>query len=246
MSIDRRYFIKSFGVTLGSLIASGSLSGCNEKTKQKASTAKETPITNLPTPKKVKPPSPKKPPHPDPELESLRQCWLDLSNLQQAISEAYKKAREEGNDSWREMDEYVRKERATKHRAILDTLVKAGKLDRLVSEQIQVAFEEAQYHIARSMATCYMGMPYEYYPRSDLLKQTEVLNEISGDLKPAIVAKARAAIAQDMAYFQTVANANYNYKSLQANHKTGKLKASPEALEAARFLTELLVPETSD
>jgi len=246
MSIDRRYFIKSFGMTLGSLIVSGSLSGCDVKTEEKASTAQGTPITKLPNVEEVNSPSPKKLLHTDSELEPLRQCWLDLNNLQQTVREALGKAMQEGDYSFVETEEDVKKERSTKHRDILDALVGAGKLDKLVAEQIQVAFDEAQYHIARSMATCYIIIPYELNVRSDLLKQAEVLGEISGDLDPEVVTQARAAIAQDMAYFETIANDNDNYKSIRVNYEAGKLKASPEALEAARLLTELFIPETSD
>ena len=249
MSFDRRYFIKSFGVTLGSLITSGSLSGCKVITEQKDSTAKDTPITKSTTSEKVRTPSsasPKKLTPSDSELKPLRLCWLDLSTLERDIIEATSKARQEKRDSWWEMQEVVKKERATKHQAILDTLVGEGKLDKLVAEQIQVAFEEALYHIARSMATCYMGLPNEYYVRSDLLKQAEVLSEISGGLDPATVAQARAAIAQDMTYFEMIANSNGNKRSLWESYNAGNLKAGQIALEAARLLTELLLPETSD
>jgi len=106
---------------------------------------------------------------------------------------------------------------------------------------MQTAFEEAAYHVVRSTASCYLMLPLEYAPRKDLLQQAETLRQISNDLDPATVAKAQAAIAQDVAFLEMFKDGNSNHWELYENHRAGNLKASLEALEAARLLTQLFL-----
>jgi len=102
-----------------------------------------------------------------------------------------------------------------------------------------------------------MGLPLEHAPRRDLLQQADVLSRISADLDPETVAKAQAAIAQDIAFFETFETFSTfktvttltvrpsNHAQLHGDYEAGNLKASPEALEAARLLT-LLFAGTPD
>lgn len=224
MADDRRNFIKRFGITLGSLIVSGSLPGC----------ATENQIKKRSDP----PPTPR-----GPEWEALRQSWLDLSDqrTRDALSNDFWSAlRQDGDFAT------ARSRLGKKHHGILDRMVARGQLEKTVAEHMQVAFEEAAFHIVRSRATCYMMIPVEYAPRENLLQQTEALRGVSSDLDPATVAKAQAAIAQDVAFFEIFEAGKSRYdQSLADKYKAGNLEASPEALEAARLLTLLFV-EPSD
>ncbi len=220
MSIGRRHFIKSLGASLGSLIVSGSLSGCGAGTDKESLTTKAESSAS--------------------EWASLRQCWFDLSTLRKAITEAMNKARQEGRSLW-DAGEAVPQERKARHRALLDALVAAGELDRPVAGHMQVAYEEAVYHINRSRATCYMIIPFVYDVRRDFLKQANALSDVSGGLGSATVAQAQAAIAQDMAYFEAMHDDQSNYMAIQKIYEAGAMEASPEALEAARVLSQLLL-----
>ena len=227
MSTDRRSFIKSFGVTLSSLVISGSLTGCKtKKTQINERYEKEILLVS--------------------EWSSLRRCWLDLYTLQEDIRNAYRIAKQEKRPDFFNVEENVKKERAARHQNALKVLVTSNHLDEAVAGHIQAAFEEGLYHIARSMATCYLGPGFDYNVRRSLLRQADVLTDISGDLDHHTIKRARAAIAQDMAYFEETKDENFNYKLLRESYEKGKLKASPEALEAARLLTQLLLGETLD
>ncbi len=226
MPQDRRSFIRRFGVTLGSLIASGSLPGCGKKKEGESSkTGSQVKKQDEPSP------TPR-----SPEWEQLRQCWLKLDD------DNRKAERDLG--SFFITEEAVKKERTASRRA-LDTLVAKGELKEPVAKHMQTALEEAANHIVRSMATCYIVLPIEHAPRNDLLQQADVLRKISGDLDPATVAKAQTAIAQDVAFFEIFKTSPNDYVSLHSNYHAGSLKVSSEALEAARLLAQLFL-ETPD
>ncbi|MEN6337257.1 MAG: hypothetical protein ABFE01_23625 [Phycisphaerales bacterium] len=132
------------------------------------------------------------------------------------------------------------------HQRLIDALVEAGQVEAPVARYMQMAFSEAVFHVVRSRATCYIAIPFEAGPREDLLVQADALRKISGDLDPATVAKAQAAIAQDVAFFEAFRAGNHAYdKSLADGYNSGNLNASPEAFEAARLLTRLFA-ETPD
>lgn len=217
MPQDRRSFIKRFGATLGSMIVSGSLSGCGPQ-KHAGSLESQAASQNEPSPGSQAP-----------EWEQLRQCWFNLKD-----TDGIEKARA-GRIQFTATKDTLAKE----HQVVLDALVAKGQLKGPVAEHMQLAFEEAAYHVVRSMATCYLGLPIEYAPREDLLKQADVLRTISGDLDPATVAKAQAAIAQDVAFFEVFKTGKYDYLPLRDQYRASGLQASPEALEAARLLTRL-------
>lgn len=249
MSQNRRNFIRGLGATLGSLIVSGSLPGCGPR-KGKKETDRSPNTQTLSAP----------------EWEQVRQCWLSLATLNEDIDEAMTQTedwyRREGlltfenlpkirKDLWAPK-ETIPRERVAEHRAALDVLVSKRQLGRPVAEHVQVAFEEATFHIVRGRSTCYMEIPTEYAPRKDLLQQVDVLSRISADLDRATVAKAQSAIAQDMAFFENFETHTTfkafnpdNYGFVRDDCQVGNLKASPEALEAARLLTRLFL-ETPD
>jgi hypothetical protein len=237
MPHDRRSFIRRFGITLGSLIASGSLPGCGDKKEGESSkTASQV--------KKQDKPSPT--PRPA-EWEQLRQCWLKLNNeqsIRSTMEKSYREADRQRNSPTGEYDPFAigKDALAKEHQTILDTLLATGQVNKSVSEHMQEAFEEAAYHVVRRRATCYLVFPFEYTVRKDLLQQADVLGKICGDLDPAVVAKAQAAIAQDVAYFEIFNGSNRGYvRSLRDGYEAGNLKASPEALEAAHLLAQLFL-----
>jgi hypothetical protein len=228
MPQDRRSFIRRFGITLGSLIASGSLPGCGKKKEGESSK------TGSQVKKQDKPsPTPR-----SPQWEQLRQCWLNLNNrdARGALGKDFDKALGQGADF-----PTLKRALGEGHQAILDTLVARGRVSRPVAEHMQEAFEEAAYHVTRSRWTCYIIFPFEGGVREDLLKQADVLRRASGDVEPATVAKAQAAIAQDVAFFEIFNAGPKDHQSLESNYGTGTLKASPEALEAAHLLAQLFV-----
>ncbi len=226
MSLGRRHFIRSVGASLGSLIVSGAISGCRDKSKEESSTTTSSQSRA--------------------QWQALRQCWLDLDTLR------------EGNMMLSPIG--VPPEFNAKHRAALDALIAANELAEPVAEQMQVAFEEAGFHIVRSRATCYMSFPFEMDVREDLVKRTKVLSETSALIDPMTLAQARTAIIQDMAFFETMRNhrikqqwtagistpetqevARKEITTIRENYRAGKLEASQEAIMAAMSLTELLM-----
>ena len=163
----------------------------------------------------------------------LRSCWLRLDWL----------ARQARGDY--ERGEQARDELVANHRAALDDLVAAGEVDAAVADQVQVAFDEAAFHAWRSNApmTCYMALPVEYGGRDDLLQQAELLRKAASGLDPAVVEEVQAAIARDIALFEAAAGPEAGAKLIE-QFETGEIKASPEAVEAARILVELLLGRT--
>jgi hypothetical protein len=163
----------------------------------------------------------------------LRSCWLRLDWLARQAREDY------------ERGEQARDELVANHRAALDDLVAAGEVDAAVADQVQVAFDEAAFHAWRSNApmTCYMALPVEYGGRDDLLQQAELLRKTASGLDPAVVEEVQAAIARDIALFEAAAGPEAGAKLIE-QFETGEIKASPEAVEAARILVDLLLRRT--
>jgi hypothetical protein len=174
MPHDRRSFIRRFGITLGSLIASGSLPGCGKRkdgdssetgsqvkeqdkpsatpTAEGQVTKQDQPSPTLRTPEweaegqvtKQDKPSPT--PR-RPAWEELRQCWLKLATLDDDIREA-----ERGLKARFPTEEAVnQKARIAVHRAWLQHLVAEGELKEPVAEHMQTAFEEAVDYLVRSV-----------------------------------------------------------------------------------------------
>ena len=201
MTLTRRYFIRSVGIAVASLMMARCI------------------------PSGGKDDSPR---------GRLRHCWLRLDWLAQQAMGDY------------EQGEQARDELFAKHRAALDDLVAAGELDAAVADQMQVAFAEAAFHVWRSNApiTCYEGLPVEYVARDDLIQQAELLREAASDLDPAVVEEVQAAIARDIAFLEAAAGPEAGFELIE-QFEAGEIEASPEAIEAARFLVDLLLGETA-
>jgi hypothetical protein len=167
----------------------------------------------------------------------LRNCWLRLDWLAQKTRETPPENYEQG--------EQARDKLVAEHRAALDDLVAAGELDAVVADQMQVAFDEAAFHAWRNNApiTCYEALPIEYGARDDLIQQAELLREAASDLDPAVVEEVQAAIARDIALFEAATGPGAGFELIQ-QFEAGEIEASPEAVEAARILVDLLLGET--
>ena len=224
MTSTRREFIKNVGIAIASL----------------AMTRCACPITSGDWPAKGEC---------DSAPDCLRQCWLRLDLLA------------EETQDW---NNYERGEQALSkliadHQAALDELVAAGELDTDVADQAQTAFGAAAYHVWRSNApiTCYEAVLVDYKPTSSsqLARQAELLVEMaaSGDLDPATVTQAQAAIERDIVFLNlsgaetqalydeliAAAGDSYTFPSFDELD----LEITPEAAEAARFLVKLLLGE---
>jgi len=166
----------------------------------------------------------------------LRDCWAQLDWLaQEARGGDYEQ-------SERAMDQLI-----ADHHTALDEMAAGGQLDAGVAGQVRIAFDEAAFHAWRVNApiTCYIALPIEYNARVDLVQQANLLDDAAGDLDPAVVEEVRTAIAQDLALFEaTNAEEPLGYNELIEQFEAAELDASPEAIEAARFLVELLLGET--
>lgn len=217
MPPTRRDFIRYVGLFLAAAVARG----CG---MTRTLTAKPTPspyvscyLVVSPEVVTVVPPSSRPA---DARWDPLRDCWYSLDDPR---LQSY------------EDNEFIVGLRG-RHQEALDDLVAAGELDAMVAQEIAVAFGQAIAHIQRNMATCYIALPLEYYPREDLLAQAAALEELAaqGGLDPAVVEQARAALARDIEWL--------------SEFQAGRLPGLPEnvepnrhAVEAARILVELLL-----
>jgi hypothetical protein len=123
-----------------------------------------------------------------------------------------------------------------RHEHALAALVESEEIDDAVADEIAIAFEEAIAHIQRQQATCYIALPPVFAPREDLVKQAELLEELSaeGDIASKTVAQAQAALERDIAWLA----------QFHAGEEPGEvdgIEITPEAAEAARILVELLL-----
>ena len=177
----------------------------------------------------------------------LRNCWLRLDWLAQQAKGDY------------ERGDKAREKLAADHRAALDDLVAAGEVDADVADKLNTAFGAAINHVLLSNAplTCYEALIVDYTPASSdqLAQQADLLAEMakSGDLDPATVAQAQAAIERDIAFLNlsdaetqalydeliAAAGDTYDFPSFDGLD----LDIPSEAAEAARFLVELLLEE---
>lgn len=160
------------------------------------------------------------PPSSSQQWKNLRACWLDLKDQRLQSFE----------------DTDFSQDLRRRHAEALEALVAGGELQPAVAEEIGVAFAQAIAHVQRQMATCYIALPPEFNPREDLTKRSAALAEMAGrsDLDPAAVAQAQAALERDIAWLaQFVAG--------QQPGDLDKIEATPEAVEAARLLVELLL-----
>lgn len=226
MSLTRREFVKRMGIA----IASSVMVRCSSP-----KSSNDTPSTEQPT----TPPENKN----DSPRDCLRACWLQLDSL---VLEAQQDP---------DQSDQLRAELVADHQAALDELVAAGELDVAVADQVQVAFDQAAFHIWRSNVpvTCYIALPVEFDARDDLRQQFEMLSQVADGLDPSTVQTVQAAIERDIAFFETLAalqtldDEAYQQaqRELIAQFDAGDIEVNPEAAQAARFLVELLLREQS-
>lgn len=232
MSPNRREFIRQFGVALAGILSAS----CRSPFQPTCYVPALPSATPGPTGQSTGSPAL------SPEQERLRACWLELD----ALAEQTQKDSESGQQT--------RQKLVGEHRAALDDLVRSGVLDALVAEQVQLAFEQAADHIWATYAPvlCYEEAPLSYYPasRDDLVRQAGLLAE-GTDLDPETVALAQTAIARDMAFLGlSVEETQALYDEISGDTGPGtpyprleglELDISPEAVQAARFLVDLLL-----
>jgi hypothetical protein len=178
----------------------------------------------------------------------LRSCWLRLDNLAEATRKDY------------ERGEQLKTELAADHRAALDDLVSLADLTAIVADHVQVAFDEALYHVWRANApiTCYEPAMVNYTPTSadQLVQQASLLAAMAkhGDLNPDTVERARMAIERDIAFLSLTSQETDDlYQALQEaagdsfrfpSFEELALEIPVEAVEAARFLVDLLTEQS--
>jgi len=220
MNPTRREFMRQVGVTLAGLL----LSGCDLASQLTAPQA--------PTPYQYQtcyiPPMPTDTTPPASESEerwrSLRACWLDLRDT---------RLQSPGDPTFS-------KDLRRRHADALKALVASQELRADVADEIGIAFEEAVNHVVRKMATCYVPIESReanpYPPREELITQAAALTEMAGhsDIDPATVARARKALARDMAWLA-------QFQAGQAPGELSSIEATPAQIEAARVLVELLL-----
>jgi hypothetical protein len=172
----------------------------------------------------------------------LRECWLSLDRLEEQAQKDYERGQE-------------RSERLqAEHRAALDDLVATGELDAAVAEQVQLIYDEAVYHIWRSLATCYEPVMIDYMPaaRGQLIQQADLLTEMAaeGDLDPQVVVQAQAALERDIAFLNLSTGEREGlYKELIAagpaypRFDEVDLEIPSPAAQAANFLVRVLLQE---
>ncbi len=221
MSLTRRDFIKLFGMSVASLL----LTRCRVPVVT-------TCYAPLPPPTDV--PS---------GLERLRSLWLRFDELAQSTTADYQKA------------ETLSQQLSADHRAALDLLVANGQLTAPVADLVQEAYAAALYHVWRSNApiTCYEPVQVDYAPVSAgiLVEQAEALSEVSGQIDPATLSKAQAALEHDLAFYalgdedvqalynRLIAEAQQGGQGIPA-FEALDLEPTPEARAAAQFIVSLL------
>lgn len=179
--------------------------------------------------------------------DRLRACWLEFDSLAARTRDDYERGEE------------MKEQLASDHAAALGEMVAAGVLTAPVADEIQAAFQEAVYHVCRANApiTCYEPVLIDYTPTSagQLVQQAELLAEMaeSSRLDPETVGRVQAVIERDVAFLaladeevrvlydrlKEAAGDSYAFPSFDKL----ELEVPPEAVEAARFLVELLLEE---
>lgn len=221
MENTRREFMRNVGVVLASLFVSGCQPTCYE-------------------PMPLTPPA-----STGQEWDRLREQWLGLDQL----------ARDAKDDK---KGQQTLERLLADHRAALEQLAETGELDAAVAQDIQAAFEGAANHVWRANApiTCYEPSIYPQYriqSADDLARQAQALAEMaqSGALDEGAVAQAQAAIERDVAFLAMstdqeqalldavikAAGDTHNFPALAEL----ELDISPESIEAARILVNLLL-----
>lgn len=81
-----------------------------------------------------------------------------------------------------------------------------------------------------------------FLARDDLIRQAELLQEISGDIDPATIEELQAAIAYDIHFFEMIHNHETRHQ-LYTQFIAGDLNIRAGTTEAARILENLILGE---
>ena len=182
----------------------------------------------------------------DPLREDLRDCWLKTPLL----AETTRSDMHQGEDE--------RNRLLMNHQKALNRLIGMGDINRPVAKQLQIAYEEASFHIWRrnSQMTCYLpsfGPNYTPTSSSQLATQAEILLELaeSSGLDLDTVERARTSIERDIAFLNLPeGDIERLYSELMEaagdTHKypdfdSLELEVPAESIEAATFLIEVLL-----
>lgn len=229
MTLSRRNFMKMVGISVSSLL----LTRCRFFFRPTCY------VPLIPSPTPTVPLSAR---------ERLRACWTRFDALAQAAIEESSAGDYENVFGQQLLDE---------HRASLDALVVGGDLTPTVADLVQEAYGAAVFHVWRSNipVTCYEPVMVNYAPASAivLVKQAEALDQIAstGDIDPATVERARAALEHDMAFYAlSDEEVNGLYERLIAEWQSQQqappafedveLAITPDAQAATRFIIALL------
>ncbi len=146
----------------------------------------------------------------------------------------------------------------------LKTQVEKGKIGANNAAALEIAFRERFFHIRRSryfMATCYkMTSVGNHMARSRGLveEQVKLLNELSrdGKLPPSAIAKARAAVAKELAFQMRVRElwravegeqaqaAGNALVQLDAQYNAGAIEPTRASTEAAQTLVSFTTKQS--
>jgi hypothetical protein len=243
MPVQRRDFMKVFGISLGSLL----LARCQvpwDSSPQQTCYA-PSPITPTTTPIRSGSLSPR---------ERLHLGWLRFGELARKAAEPIGTPGSGGTS-----ESFAAQIRAD-HRAALDELVAVGEISATMADLLQEAYAAAVFHIWRSNAplTCYLVGPIGFTPASadDLVAQAAALNQVAeGTPIPAeTLAKIRSALEHDLAYYAlSDAEVEALYAQLREEYADPnggipdfadvQLNLSPDVIAAAEFLVAVLAEE---
>lgn len=183
--------------------------------------------------------------------DRLRDAWLKFSWLAGETQSSAVNG---------ELGEEKRDQLVKDHREALDELVAQGELEPAVADQVQAAFEAAAYHVWRSNTTitCYEPamIDFKITSSAELVMQAEVLEQMAQDseLDQTTVDVVKTAIERDMAFLaMSQADVQAFYDRILSSTGEGSVPSfdeveidrSPESIQAAQFLYDLLIGEKS-
>lgn len=242
MSPSRREFIKQFGIALAGLLASRCVPRRSTPTPQilcYQMVALTPPPTADPTRQAEAlqdaaaagdlPPEATRQALAAFSRERLRACWLGLDALAERAADM-------------EKGEWTLKSLTAEHRLALDDLVSLGELSEAVAAQVQIAFDEAAYHVWRSHApiTCYIASPPEMGPRNDLVQRAQTLMDVQ-DVDQATVEQVKSALERDIALLALLKSDHPDAAQLAEQWAAGEIQVDAETVAAAQFLIDLLL-----
>ncbi len=161
--------------------------------------------------------------------DRLRTCWIGLDVLAQRTA---------GNS---EQGEWTRLSLVAEHRLALDDLLSLGELREAVAVQVQIAFEEAAYHVwSKAVSSgCCGALPAEYAPREDFVQNVEKLFAVQG-VESDDIDQVRTALEHDLACLVQLRADHADVDRLVRHWTAGKIQVGAETVAAVQFLIDLL------